>query len=100
MRFETFDSYVRQSGRFGQAYGYVRRQPSWAVRLALTVGVLVVVVPVMVLVLAATLAAAVVLLIAGTLARAWRWLTVGGSTGTPAARPRDDGRRNVRVIRR
>ena len=101
MRFEHYEAYARQHPRFGTWYTSVRRQPNWAIKAALAAATLVVVVPIVILTLAAVLTGMVVFsflaLVAGGL-RSIRSLFDFSEPSAPA--PRDDGRRNVRVIQR
>ncbi len=100
--------YMSRHRTFGPWYERVQRQPGWVVKLALTATVLVVVVPIVVLTLAALVVGLVVFTIAGLVAVGMRVL--GGGVGNLFAFGRrsrssspgalDDGRRNVRVLRR
>ncbi|GAB4192357.1 MAG: hypothetical protein Kow00105_06430 [Phycisphaeraceae bacterium] len=74
----------------------ISRQPSWVTRTAVLLAVLVVVIPVLLLTLAAVLVGVVALIVLGGIARLLN--TVANLPG--GNRKKDDGRRNVRVIRR
>ena len=90
----VWKAYIRQHPRFGGWYTRVERQPSWAVKSAVIAGVLVVVVPLVLLTLAAIAVAAAVFVVSSLIA----WVL--GLFGHPLREPtvRDDGRDNVRVI--
>jgi len=95
-------SFSSRAARVQQTWYAVQRQPSWVVKAAVITFVLVFVVPIAVLVMIAVAAAVMVFaLLAGfymLTAKVRRWL--GGHAGGGLARPRNDGRENVRVIRR
>jgi len=94
---------VRDDPRFGGYYRVVADRPSWVTRAALMAVVLVVVVPLVLLTLAAVLVGAVVFTVLGALA--WglhriRLLT-GAVPRTTRQPPQasEPGRENVRIIR-
>ena len=89
-------AYVREHPTFGTYYARVERQPGWVVRLTLLAAVLVIVVPLMILTLAAVLTAGVVFVLASLVARVASLFT----RGPRDVGPTDDGRENVRVIER
>ncbi|MDG2423396.1 MAG: hypothetical protein P8M22_05400 [Phycisphaerales bacterium] len=74
-----------------EAFQAARGQPNWAVRIAVLTFLLVVGIPILLLLLVAGLAAAVVFMILSTIN--YVLVRLGG-------KQRDDGRRNVRVIKR
>lgn len=97
--------YVRQHPRYGVWYQRVERQPSWVVKTAVALAVLIVVVPLVLLFLAAVAVGLIAFLVLGVAAAIWGGVArlLGGGGGGPL-KPRpgwrhDDGRRNVRVIR-
>lgn len=75
----------------------ISRQPGWVTQTALVLALLVVVVPILLLTLAAVLVGMTCLLVLGLVARAGAFFSglFGGTW-----RKRDDGRRNVQVIER
>ena len=91
-------TYVREHPQFGRWYVGVERQPSWVVKAAAIAGVLVIVVPVVLLTLAALVVAGLVFLVGSLLARILRLF--GNPMREPVRYPADDGRENVRVIDR
>lgn len=94
VRFE--EEVRRRSPGMGQWYTRISRQPGWVTRTAVIMATLVVVVPLLLLTLAAVVVGVTCLLVLGLIARIGQIFTgrVGGR------RPGDDGRRNVRVIER
>jgi len=82
----------------GMWYAKVNQQPGWVVKSALAVALLVVVVPIVLLTLAAVLVGVTCLLVLSIVASIVRSFTGLFSPG--ALRSQDDGRRNVRVIHR
>jgi EamA domain-containing membrane protein RarD len=101
MRFEHYEAYLRQHPRFGTWYTSARRQPSWAVKAALAAAGIVVVVPVVLLTLAAAITGLVVFGFLALVAGGMRSLGSLFDFSEPQApTPRDDGRRNVRVVQR
>ncbi len=93
VRFE--EEVHRRHPGMGVWYTRISRQPGWVTRTAVFMALLIVVVPVVVLTLAAVFVGLACLLVLGLIARVGRFITglLGGS-----AKPRNDGRRNVRVI--
>ncbi len=79
----------------------VSRQPSWVTKTALVLAMLVVVVPIVLLTLAAVVIGLICFTILGLIASASRFISnlFGGSLSPPRP-PKDDGRRNVEVIDR
>jgi hypothetical protein len=78
-------------------YTRISRQPGWVTRTALGVAVLVVVVPVVLLTLAAVVIGVICFTALSLAASIWRFISSPfGRTHTPS----DDGRRNVEVIDR
>lgn len=93
-----FEEEVRKRHpRAGVWVSRVGQQPGWVAKTALAVTLFVVVVPIVLLTLAAVAVGAVCFLVLGLLARAVALIS-GLFNGT--GRKRDDGRRNVRVIDR
>jgi hypothetical protein len=88
----------RRHPGMGIWYTRVSRQPGWVTRTAVFLAVLVVVVPLVLLTLAAVVVGLSCLLVLGLVAKVGRYFSAlfGGGGGGP----RDDGRRNVRVINR
>jgi len=82
----------------GLWYTRATNQPGWVIKTALGLALLVVVVPVVLLTLAAVLVGATCLLALSLVAAVARAVAEFFQPGT--ARTRDDGRRNVRVIHR
>ncbi len=74
----------------------ISRQPGWVTRTAILLALLVVVVPIVLLTLTAILVSIVTFIVLGTIAR-FLDLIANLFSGI---RRREDGRRNVRVIRR
>ena len=93
-----FEEEVRRRNPLAGAWvSRVSQQPGWVTKTAFAVTLFVVVVPIVLLTLAALAVGAVCLLVLGLIARAAAFFS-GLLSGT---RPkRDDGRRNVRVIER
>lgn len=81
----------------GVWYSRISRQPGWVTKTALIIATLVVVLPLLLLTLAAVVVGLACLLVLGLVARVSRLISglFGGGI-----RARDDGRRNVRVIER
>lgn len=77
-------------------YQRMQSRPGWVWKAAALTAVVVFVVPILMLVLAAFLAAAVVFTILSLIARGVGFVR-GLFTGERSPVPRDDGRRNVRV---
>lgn len=75
----------------------VSQQPGWITKTAIAVALLVVVVPIVLLTLAAVFVGAICFLILGLAARAAAFIS-GLFNGSH--RKRDDGRRNVQIIDR
>ncbi|MAT80075.1 MAG: hypothetical protein CMJ29_00330 [Phycisphaerae bacterium] len=80
------------SDRMAQAFQAAQGQPNWVVRIVVLTFLLVIGIPILLLLLVAGLAAAMVFMVLSTIN--WIMVRLGGST------PKDDGRRNVRVIKR
>ncbi len=95
VRFE--EKVRRRHPRAGQWYAQINQQPGWVTKTALTLALLVVVVPIVILTLAAVCVGILALLILGTIARIARFFSNPFNAGT---KPRNDGRQNVRVIER
>jgi len=95
VRFE--EEVHRRSPGMGVWYTRISRQPGWVTRTAVFIAVLIVVVPVVLLTLAAVLVGLACLVVLGLVARIGRSISglLGGGWKT-----RDDGRRNVSVIDR
>ena len=92
-RFVDFSSGIGPGGRrVVNAWQAVHRQPSWIVRLTLTVFLLVIAVPILLLVIIAALVASVAFTAFWSVNRIQRALR--------GERPDARGRENVRVIRR
>ena len=96
VRFE--EELHRRSPGAGVWYTRVNRQPSWVTKTALAVALLVVVVPIVLLTLAAVVVGGFCLLVLSRIASGVR--SVRGLFSPDTYRRRDDGRRNVRVIDR
>ena len=80
------------SDRMSEAFQAARRQPNWATRAAVLTFLIIIGIPILLLVLLATLAAALVFSVLMGVNRVASWFT-------PSRSP-EDGRRNVRVINR
>ena len=80
------------SERMSEAFRAAGRQPNWATRAAVITFLLVIAIPIFLLLLLATFAAAVVFMVLAGI----NWLL----GRTPGRRPPEAGRRNVRVINR
>ena len=95
VRFE--EEIHRRAPGAGVWYTRISRQPGWVTRTALIIAILVVVLPLLLLTLAAVMVGAACLLVLGLVAQVVRFFSnlFGGGL-----RSRDDGRRNVRVIER
>lgn len=89
-------SHITMVGGFGQsasnAYGYVLRQPSWVLRIALTLAAFVLIAILLVLIVPVVLIGAAAFIALAGVAKVRSWL--GGTT----TRRINDGRENVRVI--
>lgn len=95
--------YIRQHRTFGPWFAQVERQPSWVVKLALAATVLVIVVPLALLTLAAVFVGLAVFILAGFIVSGGRVLSdlfSGRGRGGGTTVHVDDGRRNVRILRR
>jgi len=95
MKFVNINFEQFEQTPMGGFYRKVNAQPSWVTRLALFAAILIVVVPIMVMTLAAMIAFGVVFLLGAGVHRVntfFRGLFSGGSSG-------DTMRRNVRVVR-
>jgi hypothetical protein len=97
--------YARQHPQFGPWYTRAERQPSWVVKTAVALAVVTIVLPLALLTLAAVAVGLIAFLVLGAAAMAINslatllrgdWTRTGGHA--PPV-PRDDGRRNVRIIR-
>ena len=95
--------YIEEHPKAGRWYARVERGPSWAIGPAVGVAALVIVVPLVLLSLAAVAAGLIVFLLLALVGQVfsvirsiWRGLT-GQRDGAPLAA---DGRHNVRVIHR
>ncbi len=95
-RFE--EAVHRRSPSAGVYYARLSRQPGWVLKTAGFVALLVVVVPVVLLTLAAVIVGLICLAVLGLIASAIRG--VAGLFRPATNRRQDDGRRNVRVIER
>jgi len=85
----------------GLWYTRVRSQPGWVVKTAIGVALLVVVVPIVLLTLAAVFVGLVCMLALSLVAAVVRGVSELFKPGTPGSlKSQDDGRRNVRVIDR
>ncbi len=95
VRFE--EEMSRRHPGAGRLYARVRRQPGWVTRTAFIIAVLVVVVPILLLTLAAVAVGLACLLVLGLVAQIGRFFAnlFRGGLGRE-----DDGRRNVRVVER
>ncbi len=95
VRFE--EEVRRRHPGMGVWYTRISRQPGWVTKTAVFMAILIVVVPVVLLTLAAVLVGLACLVVLGLIARVGRFISclLGGGWKT-----RDDGRRNVRVIER
>ena len=95
--------FIQNHPRYGKWYARIDRQPNWVVKTAIAAAVLVVVVPLVLLTMAALVvgiaAFLVFCLIAGLIGAASRLFGGFGSSGDVATQD-GDGRINVRVIRR
>jgi len=80
------------SDRMAQAFQAAQGQPNWVVRLAILTFLLIIGIPILLLLMAAGLAAALVFMVLSAIN--WVMVRLGG------AKSKDDGRRNVRVIKR
>jgi hypothetical protein len=92
--------YIREHETIGPWVRKVEGQPSWVTKAALTATVLVVAVPVVLLTLAAIVVGVAVFALLGLAAMgigAVRQIFAGPHV---PSEPMDDGRRNVRVMRR
>ncbi len=95
VRFE--EEVRRRHPSAGMWYAHASKQPGWVTKTALTAALLVVVVPVVLLTLAAVVIGLICFTVLGLIASAGRFIT-GLFDGSH--KPRDDGRRNVQVIDR
>ncbi|MEE9211400.1 MAG: hypothetical protein V3U29_01980 [Phycisphaeraceae bacterium] len=94
--------YVREHPTFGSWYHRIERQPGWVSRIAVTAAVLVVVVPLVLLALAAITVGLVVFVTLGLIAQLVvmvRGVFVRGGMPSVASGASGGGRRNVRVLR-
>lgn len=91
--FESFFHRYEQTQRW---MGYARRQPSWVLKAAIAVGVLIVVVPLLIIGLVAVLGFGLVFVVLSIVHRLVDLLTRPFRPGGALHR---DGRRNVKVIR-
>ena len=89
--------FLQSHPRFGQGYEWYARSPRWVRRSALGAAVLVVVVPLVLLTLAALLVGFVVAVLLGTIALAGWFIRRMANNLFGLAH---GGRRNVRVIQR
>lgn len=85
------DFFAHSAGRAGRVYHHVRAQPSWITRIAAMAFLLIIALPIMLLVITATIIAVVIF---GLLALGYKALTA-----IRGVLPRDDGRENV-IVRR
>jgi antibiotic biosynthesis monooxygenase (ABM) superfamily enzyme len=81
----------------GMWYTRVSRQPSWVTKTALLAALLVVVVPIILLTLAAIVIGLICFTALSLIASAWRFISSPFSSTRP---PKNDGRRNVQIIDR
>lgn len=92
--------YIRQHPIFGPWYRRVEGRPSWVWKITILTAILLIGVPLALLTIAALFVAAAVFVtlsvVALAIAAVRNMLAV--AAGPPA--PRDDGRRNVRVVER
>jgi hypothetical protein len=92
---------ARDGGLAGVWYRRVQRSPGWVNRAAMAAAVLTIVVPLLALALAAAAVGVLVFVVLGAVAWMATWL--GGAVRPPAGGPPvpgNDGRVNVRVVRR
>lgn len=95
--------YLQQHKTFGpwvHRYDRIQRQPSWVLKLALVAAVLVIVVPLLILTFAAILIGVVVFTIGSLVASGLRVISDLFTRRPTSPVQFDDGRRNVRIIRR
>lgn len=93
----SWQEYVRVHPTMGVWYERYRRRPSWVTRGALLAGALVIVVPLVVLTVAAVVIGMGVFFVLSALA----WVAgLFSGVGATQRTPGDDGRQNVRVIQR
>lgn len=90
---------IGQHPQFGIWYRRVQTQPSWVVKASLTLAALVVIVPLVMLALAALVVGVAAFLVLGVIANVVQAFQAAfGTSAGPAPMPRDSGRINVRVI--
>ena len=87
--------YVREHPQYGQWYRRVEGRPGWVWKAAVTAALLVVVIPLVLISLAALLVGALVFIVLGVIASILRLFQP--TDRTPAGPP-SDGRENVRII--
>ena len=101
-RFVNFAAF-QSDPRFGQWYATVRRQPTWAWKIAGFAAALVIIVPIVMMVLTAIATFIVVFAVLSIAHRLGDWVgrlfgRRDGSASAPGVGWPDDGRRGVRVI--
>ena len=89
------ESMGQAGGGAGRVFQYASRQPSWVMRLAVTVGLFAMLAVALVLIVPAVLIGIVVFVVASLVNSVKRLLTGGSSGRTPS--DSQAGRRNVRV---
>ncbi len=103
---DQWKNFASRSPQFGQYYARIQQQPSWVTRFAILAGLFVIVVPILILVVAAVTIFALVFFVAAFFAKLINTISnlFNSSTyqkNTPAqANQANGGRKNVRVIRR
>ena len=90
--------YVRGHPQFGPWYQRVESKPGWVWKAAITATLLVIVVPLILLTLAAVLVGVLVFACLGLVAAVMKLITGGLSPRDPRTPSPHDGRQNVRVI--
>ena len=92
--------YVRDHPQYGRWYQRVEGRPGWVWKSAITAAVLIIIIPLVLLSLAAILVGVLVFLVLGLIASILRLFQPGNRSGQPPMSPRsaDDGRENVRIM--
>lgn len=89
--------FIQQNQKLGAFQARLNPQSAWALRWAVTMGLLVVILPAIVLVLAAILVGVCVFFVLSLVGKIMALLGIGESESKPAAQP-FDLRTNVRVM--
>ncbi len=97
---QTWRVYIRKHPSFGPWYARVERRPGWVAGIAMAAAAVVILVPLLLLTVAAIFVGVVVFVTLGAIVWAVALVRSLIAQVTLGTRGRGDGRQNVRVIRR